>query len=74
MSDIPDVKACVRTVLDSLPDDCTIEEVQYRLYVAGQIRRRCEEARHHPLVSHDEVRERLKNWFRVHGMDLQTPG
>ena len=35
-------KQQVQKVLDQLPDDCTIEDVQYHLYVADLIRRRCD--------------------------------
>ncbi|MBI5864409.1 MAG: hypothetical protein HZB38_07870 [Planctomycetes bacterium] len=62
MSVGPDAKTQVREVLDRLPDDCTIEDVQYHLYVADKIRRRIEQADAGLAVPHAEAETRLKKW------------
>jgi hypothetical protein len=43
-------------VLNQLPDDCTLEEIQYHLYVAETIKRRLEHAEQGGTwTSQDEV-------------------
>ena len=56
-------KRQVREVLDRLPDDCTIEDVQYHLYVVDKIRRRQEAVeRGEQLVPQSEAESRLERW------------
>jgi len=55
-------KQQVQKVLDQLPDDCTIEDVQYHLYVADLIRRRCDMSDREDGIPHDEVVKRLAPW------------
>ena len=56
-------KQQVREVLDRLPDDCSIEDVQYHLYVADTIHRRLELKRSTPIVSQDRAESRLEKWL-----------
>jgi predicted transcriptional regulator len=55
-------KSQAREVLDRLPDDCTIEDVQYHLYVADKLRRRLEQADAGQAVPHAEAEKRLDKW------------
>jgi hypothetical protein len=59
MSAVPDAKAQVRQVLDRLPDDCSLEDVQYHLYVAENLRRRIAQADAGQAVPHSEAEKRL---------------
>jgi len=52
----------VQSLLQKLPDDCTLEDVQYHLYVLGKIRRGIERAEREGAVSQDEVERRLAKW------------
>ena len=63
MSNRPNVKSQVREALDQLPDDCTLEDVQYYLYVADKIRRRIEQADAGQTVPHSEAEKRLAKWL-----------
>lgn len=57
-------KRQVREVLDRLPDDCSIEDVQYHLYVVDKIRRRQKAAeRGEQLVPQSEAESRLEKWL-----------
>ena len=58
-----DAKRVVREILDRLPDDCTIEDVQYYLYVAETIRRRLELTKTEDLIPQAEVESRLERWL-----------
>ena len=63
MSAAPNAKAQVRQVLDRLPDDCSLEDVQYHLYVAEKLRRRIAQASAGQTVPHAEAEKRLDKWL-----------
>jgi predicted transcriptional regulator len=56
------VKEELRRIVDELPDDCTFEDVQYRLYVLEKIRKGLEQVDRGETVSHEEVVQRLRKW------------
>ena len=57
-------KQTVREVLDRLPDDCSLDDVLYHLYVANAVSRGQAEAAAGQTVSHDDVaRELRKKWL-----------
>jgi predicted transcriptional regulator len=53
-------KETVRSLLDRLPDDCSIEDVLYHLYVVQQIELGRADVDAGRLISHDEVALRLR--------------
>ncbi|TWT42083.1 hypothetical protein RAS1_32110 [Phycisphaerae bacterium RAS1] len=63
MSASPTAKDRAREILDQLPDDCTIEDVQYHLYVAETLRRRLDAANAGNTVPHEEAEKRLDKWL-----------
>ena len=52
----------VRTLLDKLPDNCTIEDIQYHLYVVEKIQRGIERAGKEGTLSQDEVERKFSKW------------
>ena len=50
----------VRRLLQKLPEDCTIEDVQYHLYVLEKVRRGEELAESEGTLSSVEVVERIE--------------
>jgi hypothetical protein len=52
----------VEQILSKLPADCTLEDVQYELYVIQKVRRGLEAADRDGL-SHDEAKKRLARWL-----------
>ncbi len=52
----------VRRLLQKLPEDCTIEDVQYHLYVLEKVRRGEERAESEGSLSSEEVAERMAKW------------
>ena len=57
-------KQTVRELLDRLPDDCSLEEVQYHLYVLQSIERGRADANAGRTLSHEDVaRELRKKWL-----------
>jgi predicted transcriptional regulator len=56
------VKESVKQVLDSLPDDSTLDDVIHALYIKAKIERGESEIREGKGVSDEEARERLRKW------------
>jgi hypothetical protein len=53
----------VEQLLNKLPDDCSVEDIQYHLYVLDKVRRGLEDARANGGISQDEVETRLSKWL-----------
>ena len=56
------VKAEVESLLRKLPDNCTLEDVQYHLYVLEKVRRGLEVADSKGTLTQAQVMERLGKW------------
>ena len=56
-------KQQAKEAIDQLPDDCTMEDIQYQLYVTEVIRRRLEMADQGDTVSHEEAEKRMEKWL-----------
>jgi len=57
------VKRQVQEILKRLPEDCSVEDVQYHLYVIEKIRRRLESAARGEYVPQSEAEKRLEKWL-----------
>jgi predicted transcriptional regulator len=55
-----EAKATVRALLERLPDDCTIEDVLYHLYVLQEVERGRADAAAGRLISHEQVADELR--------------
>ena len=56
-------KQAVRDLLEKLPDDCTLEDVLYHLYVLQRVAQGLAEADSGQIIPHDEVdRELRRQW------------
>ena len=52
----------VKSLLDKLPDDCSLEDVQYHLYVVEKIHRGIERADKEGALSQDEIERKFDKW------------
>jgi hypothetical protein len=52
-------KDSVREMLDQLPEDATIEDIHYHLYVREKVEHALEAIKAGKVCSHDEARRRL---------------
>ncbi len=52
----------VKAILDKLPDDCSLEDVQYHLYVVEKIHRGIARAEKEGTISQDEAERNLSKW------------
>lgn len=55
-------KETIRQLLEKLPEDCTVEDVQYHLYVLEKIQRGISRAATEGTISHADVEKRLSKW------------
>jgi hypothetical protein len=52
----------VESLLNRLPDDCTLEDIQYHLYVVEKIRRGIDRAEIEGTLSQEEVERKMGRW------------
>ncbi|HXH83796.1 MAG TPA: hypothetical protein VNN07_12835 [Candidatus Tectomicrobia bacterium] len=53
----------VRELLDTLPDDASLEDIQYHLYVRQKIQRGLAAVEHGRMIPHEEVVRRMSRWL-----------
>ncbi|HEX6046379.1 MAG TPA: hypothetical protein VFZ22_17930 [Pyrinomonadaceae bacterium] len=53
----------VQSLLNKLPDDCSLEDIQYHLYVIEKVRNGLEAAGSQGTVSQEEVEQRFSKWI-----------
>lgn len=56
-------KAKVKSMLNQLPDDCSIEDVQYHLYVLEKVRQGLRRAETKETLKQEEVEGILSKWL-----------
>ena len=56
-------KQDVRELLDQLPDEATVEDIHYHLYVLEKIRRGEARAKTEGTVTQNDVEARLAKWI-----------
>ena len=55
-------KSEVQSLLEKLPDDCTLEDIQYHLYVVEKVHRGLKRAEKEGEISQQDVEKRLSKW------------
>jgi hypothetical protein len=53
----------VKALLDKLPDGCTLEDVQYHLYVVEKIQRGIARADEEGALSQEDVERKFSKWI-----------
>jgi hypothetical protein len=56
-------KEKVQSLLNQLPDDCSIEDIQYHLYVIEKVSRGLEVADTEGAIAQEEAEELLSKWL-----------
>ena len=56
-------KEDVESLLNRLPDNVSVEDIQYHLYVLDKVRRGLDDARVNGTVSQEEVESRFGKWL-----------
>jgi hypothetical protein len=59
-----DVKNTVRDLLERLPEDCSLEDILYHLYVLNEVELGRKDVARGQVLSHDQVaREMRRKWL-----------
>ena len=53
----------VQQLLDELPDDATLEDIQYHLYVKQKVAQGVADAAAGRVLSQDEIEQRFAKWL-----------
>ena len=56
-------KQDVESLLNRLPDNVSVEDIQYHLYVLDKVRRGLDDARVNGTLSQEEVESRFSKWL-----------
>jgi len=57
------VKQEVNRILKSLPDDCSLEDIQYHLYVLQKIHRGLKDAEEGRIYTQEQVKKMMSKWL-----------
>lgn len=57
-------KEQVRSLLDTLSDDASLEDIQHQIYVNQKIDRGLDDAREGRVLSQAEVERRMQRWLK----------
>lgn len=56
-------KAEVSSMLEALPEDASLEDIQYHLYVLEKVGRGLERAETEGKIVHEDAKARLRKWL-----------
>jgi predicted transcriptional regulator len=59
------VKDEVREILEKLPDDASLEDVQYHIYVRQKVERGLKDVEEGRVLSQEEAERRMSRWLSV---------
>lgn len=62
---MPQTKETVKALLDRLPEDCSLDDVLYHLYVIQVVERGLEDVAHGRVIPHDAVADELRRKWQV---------
>jgi predicted transcriptional regulator len=57
------VKDKIQSILNQLPDDCSIEDIQYHLYVLEKVHQGLQAADRGGILTQEEVEGLLNKWL-----------
>ncbi len=57
------IKEKIQSILNQLPDDCSIEDIQYHLYVLEKVRQGLSVADRETTLQQEEVEGLLNKWL-----------
>ncbi len=53
----------VRKILDQIPDDASLEDIQYHIYVCPKIERGLQDMDDGRVLSREQVEKRMSRWI-----------
>jgi len=64
---MPSAKQIVIELMHSLPDDCTLDDISYRLYLRRKLDRSARDIAEGRVYSQEQAREIVESWFTSSG-------
>jgi len=61
------VKEEVIELIKALPDDCTLEDIQYHIYVREKIERGLVDVEQGKVISQEKAEKRISSWLKSIG-------
>jgi len=58
------VKEAIIQLIEKLPDDCTVEDILYELYLKQKVDQGLQDIQEGRIVEHEEVKQRMSRWSR----------
>jgi len=58
-------KEQVRDLLQQLPEDSSLEDIQYHIYVRQKVQKGLEAVEQGKVISHEEAAERMARWLET---------
>ena len=55
-------KKQVQEILETLPEDASLEDIQYHIYVRQKVEQGLADVAAGRVISHEEARQRLSKW------------
>jgi hypothetical protein len=62
------VKEEILGMIQRMPDDCTLEDIQYRLYIRQMVEEGIADVDERKVVPHDEAKKRMREWLKSRGL------
>lgn len=56
-------KAEAKSMIEGLPEDASLEDIQYHLYVLEKVKRGIGRAEAEGVISHEDAKARLGKWL-----------
>lgn len=56
-------KEQVQQILEKLPEDASLEDIQYHIYVRQKIQQGVDDVEAGRIISHSDVQQRLAKWL-----------
>jgi predicted transcriptional regulator len=60
-------KGDIIKIIEDMPDNVSLEDILYELYVHSEIEAALDDVRHGRTVSNEEVMDHISNWLRSAG-------
>ncbi|UNC93503.1 hypothetical protein [Candidatus Contubernalis alkaliaceticus] len=54
----------IKQIIDNLPDDCSIEDIQYTLYVKSKILKGLEDIKNGNSITNEEMEKKFDKWLK----------
>lgn len=61
------VKEDAIALIQALPDDCSLEDIQYHLYVRSKVERGLQDVQQGRVLTQEETEKRVEEWLKSSG-------